>query len=85
MKEALCNALEGANKRNREYREQIERLQKQLESDEMALTESQEIIAELKAQLNEANELISVLFPLSMNKERALERTTEYVKKYNIS
>ena len=31
MKEALCNALEGANKRNREYREQIERLQKQLD------------------------------------------------------
>lgn len=30
MKEALCNALEGANKRNREYREQIERLQEQL-------------------------------------------------------
>lgn len=30
MKESLCNALEGANKRNREYREQIERLQEQL-------------------------------------------------------
>lgn len=30
MKEALCNALEGANKRNREYREQIKRLQEQL-------------------------------------------------------
>lgn len=62
----------------------VERLQEQLESDEMALTESQEIIAELKAQLNEANELISVLFPLSMNKERALERTTEYMGKWGV-
>ncbi|MBO7733085.1 MAG: hypothetical protein J6S67_11045 [Methanobrevibacter sp.] len=38
---------------------EIERLQEQLESDEMALTEGQEIIAELKAQLNEANEVIT--------------------------
>ena len=41
MKEALCNALEGANKRNREYREQIERLQEQL-------NEANEVIENMK-------------------------------------
>lgn len=41
-------------------------------------------IERLQEQLNEANELISVLFPLSMNKERALERTTEYMEKYGV-
>lgn len=41
MKEELCNALEGANKRNREYREQIERLQEQL-------NEANEVIENMK-------------------------------------
>ena len=39
---------------------------------------------ELRHQRNEANELISVLFPLSMNKERALERTAEYMEKWGV-
>ena len=39
-------------------------------------------VERLQEQLNEANELISLLFPLSMNKERALERTAEYMEKW---
>lgn len=53
-----------------DYDKHIEKLNKQIER--------------LKEQLNEANELISVLFPLSMNKERALERTTEYMEKWGV-
>ena len=43
-----------------------------------------EQIERLQEQLNEANELISLLFPLSMNKERASERTTEYMEKWGV-
>ncbi|MBO7712516.1 MAG: hypothetical protein J6S85_03050 [Methanobrevibacter sp.] len=38
----------------------------------------------LQEQLKEANELISLLFPLSMNKERAIERATEYMEKWGV-
>lgn len=65
MKEALCNALEGANKRNREYREQIERLQKQLdelqnENNNLCndIVDLNLTIENKEKQLNEANRVI---------------------------
>lgn len=62
--------------------EENKRLQAQLESDEMALTESQEIIAELKAQLKEANELLKSLTPLDRWQDDS--NVNSYLKKWGV-
>lgn len=49
-----------------------------------AFCEKQKEINKLQEQLKEANELISLLYPLSMNKERAIERTAEYMEKWGV-
>ena len=50
MKEELCNALEGANKRNREYREQIERLQEQLERLQKQISDANDVILQMSEE-----------------------------------
>ena len=42
------------------------------------------MVERLQKQLKEANELIALLYPLSMNKERALERTVDYMEKWGV-
>ena len=68
----------------REKEQQIERLQEQLESDEMALNEAQEIIAELKAQINEANTTIISLYNMGIknNIPEVMSIVLDYVRKY---
>lgn len=69
MKEALCNALEGANKRNREYREQIERLQEQLD--------------ELQNENNNlCNDIVNLNLTIE-NKEKQLNEANEVIKDYD--
>ena len=50
----------------------------------LAPVPSYEEYKKLEQQLAEANELISLLYPLSMNKERAMERTAEYMDKWGV-
>ena len=57
---------------------------KYIEEKEHQIVELSKKVERLQEQLKEANELISLLFPLSINKERALERTTEYMEKWGV-